>query len=251
MYTNPSDSSFRSYLTELSFRRHLRELHRPSPPAAEADLEDHTPSVGHLKAGSTPNANGPANLQGLHWSKIRAAKEAMNTDGAVSLPASSMAASSAVVGATAAGTRNGLTAEGLSIPPHKLPPFRFANRVSISLRTPVYTRRDLGLFTIVTIAPNPGSTLKTGRDHNGKIVKWIEPETAESLLAGVWFVGMFGRWWMAGLVRPTPTPAGQEESPRAGVLGMRSLDGTEDPLAAGECPISLGPSLVNSFDWLL
>lgn len=213
--TNPTDASFRSYLTELSFRRHLRELHRPSVPA-EGELDDFSPSVGHHK----PAHN---RLQTTsHTANGRTPSSASQSD------SHARALSSA---ADAAGPSPSPPS------PSHLIPFRFANRVSISLRTPPYVFRDFAFFSLVTVSPNQAAaSLSKGQSGGiGRQASWLDAEQAESLLAGVWFIGIFGRWWMAGSVRSQvdPLAAGEDER-RAGVIGLKALDGSEDPVAAGE-----------------
>ena len=214
LVTNPTDASFRSYLTELSFRRHLRELHRPSPPA-NGELDELTPSVGrHTSTGDDPSTASPA---------VRARSK--QTSYSTASHARPVASSS----------ETGGPSSSLPSPSH-LVPFRFANRVSISLRTPPYIFRDFAFFSLVTVSPNQAAASSKGRPVGlGKQTSWLDDDQAESLLAGVWFIGIFGRWWMAGSVRShvDPLAAGEDEL-RAGVIGLKALDGSEDPVAAGE-----------------
>ncbi|KAL7409300.1 hypothetical protein BDY24DRAFT_419017 [Mrakia frigida] len=202
LVSNPTDASFRSYLTELSFRRHLRELHRPSPPT-DADLDDFSPSVGHLNLTSTSSTNPRTSGTQQDSTLLRPPTSSDSTLGPSSTQAS----------------------------PSHLVPFRFANRVSISLRTPPYILRDFAFFSLVTVSPNQVLSVK-GRNGAQKAASWLDAEQSESLLAGVWFIGLFGRWWMAGSVRSQMDPSAGEDEMRAGVIGLKALDGSEDPVAA-------------------
>lgn len=194
--TNPTQASFRSYLTELSFRRHLRELHRP--PSSPSDIEQFSPSVGHLKPSSS--LSGPPPLSSPlrpSMSPHELGKPRLSS----SLP----------------GPASG---------------FRFANRVSISIRTPSYSFRDFGIFSLVTV-PSPSRHPM----YAGDKAAWsVDEEQTEELLAGVWFIGLFGRWWHAGSL--TGGEDGDEEEETAGVVGIRALDREE--------PSSIAPSQSHS-----
>lgn len=67
-----------------------------------------------------------------------------------------------------------------SLSPHIL---TFANRISVSLRTPRYERRDFGIFCTVTV---PRTTLlRHSSTHRPTSTR---------------YVGVFGKWWVSGLV---------------------------------------------------
>lgn len=213
--TNPTDSAFRSFLTELSFRRHLRDLHRPAAPESD-DVFSQTP--GHLETSSGPT----------------------------SPPTPGPAPSS--------------TADPSSINQHVPPapaPFRFTNRVSISLRTPPYAFHSFGLFSIVAVPADASSSQQSTSSSSSSTANtagrqtnrhhWMaEPSESDALLAGVWFLGAFGRWWLMGAFRgldeksatTTTTVSGaskQTSGPalQLGVKDVKALDGSEEAVAAG------------------
>lgn len=51
------------------------------------------------------------------------------------------------------------------------------------------------------------------------------------MLAGVWFIGLYGRWWMAGSVRSQDDKVGFNEPERAGILDMKALEVVSEPVA--------------------
>ncbi|CEH14129.1 hypothetical protein CBOM_02005 [Ceraceosorus bombacis] len=80
----------------------------------------------------------------------------------------------------------------------------FANRISISLRTPPYRRRDLGLFTVVSVThvPTDGhrgssnfSARRPGADGKVDCAHCGTRHVAGPLQQKSWFVGAFGRWF--------------------------------------------------------
>ena len=102
--------------------------------------------------------------------------------------------------------------------PHML---TFANRISVSLRTPRYDRRDFGLFSTVIV---PATSL------DSKFCSHHEP----SALTTRRYVGVFGKWWIGGITR-MPSADRQKQSKASktqppstwGVMAMSSLDGHE------------------------
>lgn len=151
--TNPSEASFRIFLTELSFRHHLSRL-------------DHS---------SDDREAAKTSQNGLH------------------------------------STSNGINNSPSS--------FQFANRASLSLRTPKHVFHSFGIFTIAAIVPLTRAereALNASLDRDG------------SMISDSWFIGAFGRWWRGGIIeawyqdvvaRPSP-----EEGRSSGILGMKALD---------------------------
>ncbi|UZJ54278.1 hypothetical protein CBS101457_003598 [Exobasidium rhododendri] len=152
--TNPGDTSFRSYLTDLSLHQHLRQIHHVShTPRNESDVDE---------------------LEGA--------------------------------------TRNEV--EKIASP-HIL---NFANRISLSLRTPRYERLDYGLFSTVTV---PTTSLNRA-SHSDQL---------HSSATHTRYVGAFGKWWLGGTIQSSR--AGKQRVSRSsndsaansgGVLAMKAED---------------------------
>jgi hypothetical protein len=164
--TNPSESSFRAYLTEQSFRQHLSRL--------DDNNED---GLG----------------AGLGTSKSRHFA-----------------------------SRNG------SIPDQPLPPFHFADRASISLRTPKHVFHSFGVFTIAAMIPatkSDGPTSARSLYRDG------------SAISDSWYIGAFGKWWRGGIVeawyQDVIARSKDEESWSSGILAMKALDKLND--CNGQC----------------
>ncbi|KAF9071146.1 hypothetical protein BDP27DRAFT_1419424 [Rhodocollybia butyracea] len=156
--TNPSENSFRAYLTELSFRQHLSRL--------DDNIDD---------------------------------------DSAVQEKA---AARHLSFRASSADVRHTLPFDNRS-------PFHFANRASVSLRTPKHVFHSFGIFTIAAIIP-VAKTDRTLQDQR------------DGTIADSWFIGAFGKWWRGGVLeawyQDVIARSGDEESWSSGILGMKTLD---------------------------
>lgn len=123
--------------------------------------------------------------------------------------------------------------------PHVL---TFANRISVSLRTPPYVRHDYALFSIVMVAhpaiacpnlfPTKGSQKKVNAAKASACAKCAAPDSSIHHSRTSWYVGAFGRWWIGAKDVLDKTPIqeakGQHHShtpePEWGVLDMRSGD---------------------------
>ena len=75
--------------------------------------------------------------------------------------------------------------------------FHFANKASVSLRTPGYHYRSFAVLTFaialpveMAIAPVPIPNPAHAHAQPPKPISWSNPSTH-----GAWFVGAFGRWW--------------------------------------------------------
>ncbi|KAF9263429.1 hypothetical protein L218DRAFT_349306 [Marasmius fiardii PR-910] len=171
--TNPSESSFRAYLTELSFRQHLSRLD---------NIDDDTDV--HQNDGSN------------HIS-----------------------------------FRHGATKTHATLPFESRSPFHFANRASVSLRTPKHVFHSFGIFTIAAIIPAAKSD-RSMNDHRDM-----------SMISDSWFVGAFGKWWRGGVLEAwyqdvIARSGNVEESWSSGIMGMKTLDRLNDCNALPGLPIS-------------
>ncbi|KAF8828998.1 hypothetical protein HHX47_DHR3000890 [Lentinula edodes] len=157
--TNPSENSFRAYLTELSFRQHLSRL--------DDNNDDDDPVV-------------PEKSSAGHLS-----------------------------------FRTGAVDIHHNLPIENRSPFHFANRASVSLRTPKHVFHSFGIFTIAAIIP----LAKTDR---------AQQDQGDSTISDSWFIGAFGKWWRGGVFetwyQDVIARSGDEQSWSSGILGMKTLD---------------------------
>ncbi|KAI3619672.1 proteophosphoglycan ppg4 [Moniliophthora roreri] len=169
--TNPSETSFRAYLTELSFRQHLSRLDNIDD---DHDIQDKTSS----------------NISFRH---------------------------------SAANAHPTPSFENRS-------PFHFANRASVSLRTPKHVFHSFGIFTIAAIIP----AAKSDRS--------INEHRDMSMISDSWFIGAFGKWWRGGVLetwyQDVIARSGNEESWSSGILGMKTLDRLNEYNALPGLPFS-------------
>jgi len=163
--TNPSENSFRTFLTEQSFRQHLSRL-------------DYINEDEHCDPEDTRDA----------YSLIRKARLYRKSS-------------------TSTGNGNGNDNQ----------PFHFANRASVSLRTPKHVFHSFGVWTIAAVVPFPTDS---GAGHG------TDQDT--STILDSWFIGAFGRWWRGGILeawyRDVVHRAKDEEGWSSGILGFKALD---------------------------
>ncbi|CAO1635741.1 unnamed protein product [Parajaminaea phylloscopi] len=122
--------------------------------------------------------------------------------------------------------------------PHVL---TFANRICISLRTPIYRRRDCGLFVLVTVQHSASPCLRSSGATLRQAGGLKSPPHSTCPHCGAanasahqkrhsWFIGAFGNWWHG--VKEVPSlrlsmwqrPIKVGDAKEYGVLGMRSHD---------------------------
>lgn len=162
--TNPSETSFRAYLTEQSFRQHLSHLDDTTDESSDTDAQYSSRPV----------------------------------------------------------DRNTLT--------DRTPlPFHFANRASVSLRTPKHIFHSIGICTIATTRGAAGvsgrSSSTTSLHGNGNLSGVYHDG---SVVSDSWFIGAFGHWWRGGLVdswyHDAMIGSKDAEGWSSGILGFKALD---------------------------
>ncbi|KAK7035521.1 hypothetical protein VNI00_011814 [Paramarasmius palmivorus] len=169
--TNPSETSFRAYLTELSFRQHLSRLDNIDD---DHDVQDQA-SSNHISF------------------------------------------------------RHSATT---TLPFDNRSPFHFANRASVSLRTPKHVFHSFGIFTIAAIIP----AAKSDRS--------INEHRDMSMISDSWFIGAFGKWWRGGVLEAwyqdviARSGTGNEDGWSSGILGMKTLDRLNEYNALPGLPFS-------------
>ncbi|KAJ6475300.1 hypothetical protein C8R47DRAFT_1142979 [Mycena vitilis] len=183
--TNPSENSFRAYLTEQSFRHHLSRLDDTSD---DQDARD--------KAGSSQRRGTP--------------------------PSSS------------------------TVPFDHGSPFHFANRATVSLRTPKHVFHSFGIFTVAAIIPARAdrAACRPRRDRDSTIV------------TDSWFFGVFGKWYRGGVLdawyQDVVARSSDEESWTSGILGMKALDKHNEydglPFSTKNLPVTRSPPKLRNRD---
>ncbi|KAK0195312.1 hypothetical protein F5146DRAFT_280556 [Armillaria mellea] len=156
--TNPSETSFRTFLTEQSFRQHLSRLD-------DSIDDDHDP----------------------HETKCSVRRDVNST--------------------------------AHTLPFDNRSPFHFANRASVSLRTPKHVFHTFGIFTIAVIVP----ISKSDRDPVDR-----RSDSMVSVISDSWYLGAFGKWWRGGVLDEwyhDVIARNDEESWSSGILGMKTSEG--------------------------
>ncbi|PWN49934.1 hypothetical protein IE53DRAFT_120351 [Violaceomyces palustris] len=179
-WSNPPDSTFRPFLTDLTFRERLRLLHETSISELLSNGEKSLVEADDLAKG-TRSPSSTSTL--LHRNLYRSSPFAL----------------------------------------------AFSGRLSLSVRTPPYTRKDFGLFSVVSVMhhmPQPFVSVcqcaarKRGLSDEEKVSQ-LEADTvsngsirisrganqkADPYECNSIFIGAFGRWWVgayASAVEPT------------------------------------------------
>ncbi|KAJ7647396.1 hypothetical protein FB45DRAFT_893333 [Roridomyces roridus] len=181
--TNPSENSFRTYLTEQSFRHHLSRLDENSD-------DQHAP-----------------------------ARDKHNSS-----------------------QRRGSTPPSATVPFDHGSPFHFANRASVSLRTPRHVFHSFGIFTVAAIVPARADRARRDRDS--------------TIVTDSWFVGVYGRWYRGGVLdawyQDVVARSSDEESWTSGILGMKALDKLNDyeglPFSTKNLPAARSPPKLRNRD---
>lgn len=185
--TNPSETSFRTFLTEQAFRHHLSSLGD-----TESDDQD------ELEAAS---------------SSADISKEMLVT--------------------------KGLTFKHRPLTSYASPPFAFANRASVSLRTPKHMFRSFGIFSVAAVVPSSNVSLASARSRRDRTQQTQQDDEYASNSGGrsdttsslweSWFIGAFGMWFWAvnldGLWRESGFVTRDEvDGTVTGVLEVKALD---------------------------
>ncbi|KAJ1022442.1 hypothetical protein NDA16_003431 [Ustilago loliicola] len=202
-WTNPSEASFRPFLTDLVFRERLRLLNDED--AVDSHSQNHDAAAQASKDPGSARRSDPNAFSSL------------------------------------------LSTASYSSGPFAL---TFGSKVALSVRTPPFHRKDLGLLSIVTISQSmPSRTAhdqqrmsQQSRSHARGSGKADGSINCTSL-----FIGAFGKWWVLGFGIPdlpsarsqSPeqrTKAGREELEENltdvtdwGVLEMRAVDPEPEP----------------------
>ncbi|KAJ6593834.1 hypothetical protein B0H19DRAFT_1092200 [Mycena capillaripes] len=181
--TNPSENSFRAYLTEQSFRHHLSRLDDTS------DDQDTRDKVGSSQRRGTPSSSS-------------------------------------------------------TIPFDHGSPFHFANRATVSLRTPKHVFHSFGIFTVAAIIPARADRARPRRDRDSTIV------------TDSWFIGAFGKWYRGGVLdawyQDVVARSSDEESWTSGIMGMKALDKLNEydglPFSTKNLPVTRSPPKLRNRD---
>jgi hypothetical protein len=284
--TNPSEASFRTHLTELAFRRHLSRLY-DDPEPGNTNIPDATNNdsidIGGLYVAAGKRQE-PSPTK--HPSAVTLLTSTLNLQSDLHLPSSSISnlnqsdrfaipkLSSSASFTLESGFADTGSGKSLTRSLASEQGFHFANRATIGLRTPSHVFRSLGICTIAAI-PDVSDVLHAGSnasvDGTSTLVlplstssgpghfKTDTVETGdgdqcaeddnEVTLAGKWFIGAFGKWWLCGTLQLrqqaviNPSWAQSNEGVlsatstksrgrfTAGVLSFRALD--LDPITEG------------------
>ncbi|EST09463.2 hypothetical protein PSEUBRA_000674 [Kalmanozyma brasiliensis GHG001] len=177
-WTNPSEASFRPFLTDLVFRERLRLLNQDQDAA-----ESHSQADDAAAGTSSPTT----------------AARKSDTNAFSSL---------------------------LSTASYASGPFAvtFGSKVALSVRTPPFHRKDLGLLSIVTISQSMPS-----RSVHAQRAEASQQSTRSAKAHGAMdctslFIGAFGKWWVLGYGIPDLPTTGPSSQPQPSKTGREELE---------------------------
>jgi len=224
-HTNPSEASFRQYLTEQSFKRHLYRI-------------DDDGEYSHDAGEPTDNILGAFSAQ----------------------PARPRFQSHPAASTNASAHHQYKSVSDISDSPHaSAKRLHFHGHASIALRTPPHFLRSFGILTIAAVTPAdtpptpPGSSpsghstsaaassaAATGSSKTARRLAQLNAAASSaagfghgSVVRASWFVGIFGRWWPGGTFPfDSVMFARDPDDPRSGVLSMRAVKQPVHPSSA-------------------
>ncbi|KAG8834709.1 hypothetical protein FRC17_007615 [Serendipita sp. 399] len=159
--TNPSEASFRTFLTEQVFRRHLQRLH-----IEQADENTDIESLNN-KSSLTRISDGEGRLYALPSHKaLTGSNYGHNPRNQVNKP----------------------------------PRFHFTNRSAVSLQTPAHVYRSYGICTIAVTQDIDTASPFVSRQTCPSDSRTMETSLPmrQVKIRGTWFIGAFGKWWVGG-----------------------------------------------------
>ncbi|GAA5881316.1 hypothetical protein JCM1840_002266 [Sporobolomyces johnsonii] len=168
--TNPTPASFRTHLTSLSFHTHLRRL---SSSPSRSPL-NRTPAGSTSASGastlSTPGSNSASTLPTTAPVPSQHGKRKVSNSQSAKVAASSAA---------------------VSQPRHVL---SFSNRISLSIRTPLYKFTSYYLFSTVYVPSSRSTPSSTSSKKQQQRSKHAELGALLGMGGELW-LGVFGRWY--------------------------------------------------------
>ncbi|TFY72131.1 hypothetical protein EVG20_g877 [Dentipellis fragilis] len=189
-YSNPSETSFRSYLTEQSFRHHLSRLH-DAPDGDHTDSEDFGIHYTSKRSTSGPSSHSDA-LDACSPSfpfsnrasvALRTSKHAFHSFGFFTI--------AAVIPNNFSGRSSSPSSQGTS---------------------------------------RSSSTSSSGLSELARRSSASDSDLDDSSHKESWFIGAFGRWWRGGVIEASwPNPSDgrakcDEEAWSSGILNIKALD---------------------------
>lgn len=172
-WTNPTEASFRPFLTDLVFRERLRLLN-------EQDAAESNSHNGELAADASARSAAPRKTDSKAFSSLL-----------------STAYSSGPFALT------------------------FGSKVALSVRTPPFNRRDLGLLSIVTISQS--MPISSVHDQQ-KVQQQTRSNSRGTIDCTSLFVGAFGKWWVLGFGVPDLPNTTTQSSEHQGKAGREELE---------------------------
>ncbi|KZO98921.1 hypothetical protein CALVIDRAFT_427377 [Calocera viscosa TUFC12733] len=203
-FTNPNEASFRTFLTELTFRRHLTQLHIPvlaSPDSSTGAVTVHSGKGGAGKSSET-------------------ADKGSLTSKSLALPtAGKQAAGFLFTNRAAVSFRTG---------PHTLRSFGL---FSLGIVQPLLNPSAPG-------EPKPASASGKSRASAAASASAAtladESASLPEDLPGLWIIGAFGTWWIGGPLVPIPQRKGRGKEKckdgkgsQARIISIHKLDNVE------------------------
>ncbi|KZT57745.1 hypothetical protein CALCODRAFT_508600 [Calocera cornea HHB12733] len=222
-FTNPNEASFRTFLTELTFRRHLTQLHIPvlASPDSKAPVAVHKGSG--ISAGKSSD--------GADKGAGALVKSPSPSAGGKQQPAGFLFTNRAAVS-----FRTG---------PHTLRSFGL---FSLGIVQPLLNPPALGEPKPVPPPVQNGGKGRSSISLAASSAATLADESASlpEDLPGLWIIGAFGTWWIGGPLVPIPQRKGRGKEKckdgkgaQARIISIHKLDNVESGVVDGDASHTL------------
>ncbi|EJU04276.1 hypothetical protein DACRYDRAFT_20856 [Dacryopinax primogenitus] len=219
-FTNPNEASFRTFLTELTFRRHLTQLHIP--------LDDKSKSTSVTVYKGTGAGSAVSKSSDVGAEKGSANKSSLSSIGGKQQTGLLFTNRAAVTFRTG---------------PHKL---RSLGIFSIGIVQPVVNPPAPG--EVISKPPSSKAGRLSSAINGTASTLADESATPVEELPGLWIIGTFGTWWIGGPLVPVPQRKGrgkekckEGKTSSAKILSIHKLNNVEsaEGIPEADTPISV------------
>ncbi|KAM0756115.1 hypothetical protein T439DRAFT_320807 [Meredithblackwellia eburnea MCA 4105] len=176
--TNPNQSSFRQHLTSISFQSNLRRL---------SNNEHSQTQQQHQQQPSPANSRQESGINNQPSSSSTKSGRPRRSSSAASTGAPPTTASNSVIPACSSQHASALKPRTQrTAASHRDHAVSFSTRISLAIRTPVYTFNDYIFFSIALLLGPPPSSLTSVAKQQP-----LKDEPTQT----TWWIGVFGRWY--------------------------------------------------------
>jgi hypothetical protein len=193
LFTNPDEASFRKYLAEESFRKHVQDLYSSAPPTRSQTKR----SAGSVEDGSDNNKNGSGDQD--------VTEHGSSSETPALMPFRFSNHVSIHLRTPAYKFRNVVLFSLVAIMPKsshghsRSHSSGLGRRTSIKSVPPTPSKSHLSVGTLSSGMNSEADENGTQYDRDSHSLMNLDG-ACDPTVAGVWFIGAFGRWWSMGAI---------------------------------------------------